>query len=158
VKEPYSSEDLVLRFIKEMNKFGAEIGLEQSNFAVCHGLMNKNNISTARDIGFLSCLAMKNESFKSIVATSVYSCSCYQKNNQPIEVEWINTNKLLDKGFEGLKTGITDSAGPCLSTSLRVEEIKVNGVQLNIVAVVFNSKSVEHRWTECKMISKWALS
>ena len=35
-------------------------------------------------------------------------------------MEWNNTNKLLNKGmgFEGTKTGITRSAGPCLSSYL----------------------------------------
>jgi D-alanyl-D-alanine carboxypeptidase len=44
---------LVARFIKEMNKKAADIGLERSNFTVPHGLMNKSNISTAKDIGYL---------------------------------------------------------------------------------------------------------
>lgn len=30
---------------------------------------------------------------------------------------WVNTNKLLDKGYNGVKTGVTDNAGPCLSSS-----------------------------------------
>ena len=32
-------------------------------------------------------------------------------------MEWKNTNKLLDRGFDGAKTGTTDSAGPCLASS-----------------------------------------
>ena len=32
---------------------------------------------------------------------------------------WKNTNKLLDKGFQGIKTGITDAAGPCLASSYK---------------------------------------
>jgi D-alanyl-D-alanine carboxypeptidase len=31
------------------------------------------------------------------------------------EINWENTNKLLDKGFKGVKTGITPAAGACLS-------------------------------------------
>ena len=29
---------------------------------------------------------------------------------------WNNTNKLLYDGYAGIKTGITDIAGPCLSS------------------------------------------
>ena len=37
-------------------------------------------------------------------------------------VKWVNTNKLLDKqGYCGVKTGVTSSAGPCLSTNYRYE-------------------------------------
>jgi D-alanyl-D-alanine carboxypeptidase len=41
-----------------MNKFSGELGLEKTNFAVVHGLMNKNNISTASDIAYLSSIAI----------------------------------------------------------------------------------------------------
>ena len=30
---------------------------------------------------------------------------------------WENTNKMLDEGWSGIKTGITPNAGPCLSAS-----------------------------------------
>ena len=30
---------------------------------------------------------------------------------------WTNTNRLLSEGFDGIKTGITDTAGPCLAFS-----------------------------------------
>ena len=33
-------------------------------------------------------------------------------------MEWTNTNKMLNKGWEGIKTGITDAAGPCLASSI----------------------------------------
>jgi D-alanyl-D-alanine carboxypeptidase len=57
---------------------------------------------------------------------------------------WQNTNKLLDKGYEGLKTGITDSAGPCLASSLRKRKTGVPNIkEVNIVVVVLNSKSME---------------
>lgn len=48
-------------FIKDMNRLSAEIGLERTNFACVHGLANKNNISSAKDIAYLSYIAMQNE-------------------------------------------------------------------------------------------------
>lgn len=36
---------------------------------------------------------------------------------------WKNTNKLLDKGFIGIKTGITDNAGPCLAAAYRLKNM-----------------------------------
>lgn len=35
------------------------------------------------------------------------------------ELYWENTHKLLHKGYNGIKTGITSEAGPCLSSSLK---------------------------------------
>jgi len=38
---------------------------------------------------------------------------------------WKNTNKLLNLGFSGLKTGITDTAGPCLSSRYSFENYDI---------------------------------
>lgn len=61
---------------------------------------------------------------------------------------------LEKKGYDGLKTGITDTAGPCLTTSYRTtrKEGKVH-----LITVLLNSKSLEHRWTDTKNIVKWTL-
>ena len=37
-------------------------------------------------------------------------------------MKWKNTNKLLDQGFEGIKTGHTETAGPCLASSYKIKE------------------------------------
>ena len=42
-----------------------------------------------------------------------------------------NTNKLLEDGFDGIKTGITESAGPCLAASYK-----------DFIIVVLHSKSM----------------
>jgi D-alanyl-D-alanine carboxypeptidase len=46
-----------------MNLLAAEIMMEQTNFASVHGMINKDNISTAKDMAYLSCVAMKDELF-----------------------------------------------------------------------------------------------
>lgn len=36
-------------------------------------------------------------------------------------MEWRNTNRLLQKeNWYGVKTGVTDSAGPCLITAVKL--------------------------------------
>ena len=35
---------------------------------------------------------------------------------------YVNTNKLLAKGWGGIKTGITDAAGPCLASSVKFKD------------------------------------
>ena len=62
-------------FLKEMNKISGEIGLERTNFASVHGLMNCRNISTARDVGQLSHEIMKIELVKKIVKTKTYTAN-----------------------------------------------------------------------------------
>ena len=57
-----------------------------------------------------------------------------------------NTNKLLEDGFDGIKTGITDTAGPCLAASYK-----------DYIIVVLNSKSMNERWFEVKKLVKWII-
>ncbi len=72
-----SSEFFVGFFLKEMNKKAIHFGLEKTHFASVHGLMNKMNISTAKDIALLSSYAMENSTFRALVSTLNYSCKNY---------------------------------------------------------------------------------
>ena len=53
--------------------------------------------------------------------------------------------------MNGIKTGITQSAGPCLATSLNLEGY-------NLVVVILNSKSMETRWIETMKLANWSIS
>lgn len=54
---------------------------------------------------------------------------------------WRNTNKLIEMGWEGIKTGHTSSAGCCLA-SLRE----------GVFIVVLNSGSIEGRFEDTMAI------
>ena len=55
---------------------------------------------------------------------------------------WQNTNRLLGlPGFCGLKTGITEAAGPCLAATYLKDGH-------SYTVVLLQSKSMEDRWTE----------
>jgi D-alanyl-D-alanine carboxypeptidase len=56
-------------FIKEMNRFAKDIGMERTLYACVHGLPNRNNVSSAKDIAILSCVAMQHSLFAKIVNT-----------------------------------------------------------------------------------------
>lgn len=64
---------------------------------------------------------------------------------------WENTHKLLDNpNVDGVKTGITQSAGPCLCTALKSPD-------LNVIVVLLNSKTMEIRFAETMKLQKWAI-
>jgi D-alanyl-D-alanine carboxypeptidase len=67
---------------------------------------------------------MKYDCLKTIATTKTYKVKRYNKC-------WENTNKLLDNGFDGIKTGITETAGPCLSACYK-----------DYIIIVLNSKSM----------------
>ncbi len=71
-------------------------------------------------------------------------------------MDWENTNKLLTKGWSGIKTGITDSAGPCLASAVKYRDNE-KGISKFFIVVVLNCKSLEHRWEDCEKIVNWAL-
>ena len=81
-----------------------------------HGLMNKNNLSSAEDQAILISECMKIDAFRKVVGTKVYETKAYVStgSNGLTNYKWENTNKLLNKHFISAKTGITPSAGPCL--------------------------------------------
>ncbi len=63
---------------------------------------------------------------------------------------------MLKKGWGGIKTGITDTAGPCLSTNIKIKN-KDTGEKRYFVIVVLNCKSSDHRWEEVEKLAKWAV-
>ncbi|EAS03429.2 D-alanyl-D-alanine carboxypeptidase family protein (macronuclear) [Tetrahymena thermophila SB210] len=144
-------------FIKEMNKQAQKVGLERTNYACVHGLSNKYNTSTAKDVGLLSCIVMKHPLIQKVVNTKEYETVDVldqEKSNQD-QYEWENTNQMLEKkGYDGVKTGVTETAGPCLSSSYKC---KRNGKQVGLICVLLNCKSMDHRWPETKQLIKWAL-
>jgi D-alanyl-D-alanine carboxypeptidase len=143
-----SSSKPVKGFISEMNKNARIMGLAITYFANPHGLIYKKNVSCARDVCKLSSLAMKNHTFRKIVATKAYSAEILGIEGKR-RVFWENTNKLLYKGFDGIKTGVTDNAGPCLTVAFR-------GCMF-VVVTLLNSRSMEARWEEAQMIVSWIM-
>ncbi len=48
---------------------------------------------------------------------------------------------MLNKGYRGIKTGITSEAGPCVCTYYSMDNIK-------IITILLCSKSQDERWVE----------
>jgi D-alanyl-D-alanine carboxypeptidase len=80
------------------------------------------NISTCNEIAKIASEFMGYPLLREIVRTPKYG-------------HYQNTNKLLEDGFEGIKTGITETAGPCLAAAYK-----------DYIIVVLSSKSMNERW------------
>lgn len=150
-------------FLMEMNYLvQEEFKWTNSFFDSPHGLMNRWNTSTASDIAKISSISMKNPNFARIVKVKRYKWYSrqphdYEDENPGVDFKpkfygWENTNKLLWKmGYNGLKTGITPSAGPCLAASYTWGLTKDH-----YIIVLLNSKSMDHRWNEVGKLRAWA--
>lgn len=111
------TKDPARYFIQEMNRYARALKLENTVYANPHGLSNINNKSTAVDQGRLGAIVMQDSYIREIVNKQEYECEGLDGKGRPKTFNWKNSNKLLKKGFNGIKTGVTPAAGPCMATS-----------------------------------------
>ncbi len=100
----------VARFASQMNETAQKAGALASRFENPHGLPSANHYTTAHDLSLISCYAMQNPIFRTIVSTRYYEPR-----------HWQNKNKMLAlyEGGIGVKTGYTKEAGRCLVSAAK---------------------------------------
>jgi D-alanyl-D-alanine carboxypeptidase (penicillin-binding protein 5/6) len=120
----------VEKFAVLMNELALSLGAKDSNFVNPHGLHDKNHYTTAYDLCLISCYAMQNPTFKTIVSTkSIKIPFAGRAYDRVIN----NKNKILNtfEGGNGVKTGFTKAAGRCLVSAAERENMQVVCVVLN---------------------------
>jgi D-alanyl-D-alanine carboxypeptidase (penicillin-binding protein 5/6) len=141
-----------------MNETAKLFKMSSTLYSNPHGLCDKANRTSVLDQAKISQIAMKNQTFREIVgkkAHTSYMVADFKNlgqagTGQLVDYWWTNSNKLLsNKGFIGLKTGFTSTAGSCLSSFF-----SQNGVEL--IAIVAGAKSNDHRFSETAKLVQWA--
>ena len=139
----------IIGFVKVMNYLSEFLNLNDTFFQNPHGLSNRPNYSSAHDVNILAAYALKNKYFREIANIEEYACEI----NNPISgnriATWTTTNKLLGQGFDGVKTGTTDKAGPCVCA-------RVKDPICPLLITVLNSATSEDRWKDVIHLSTWA--
>jgi D-alanyl-D-alanine carboxypeptidase (penicillin-binding protein 5/6) len=143
----FTRSPTLLCFIKEMNFYAQKIGMQNTFFDSPHGLANILNISTSKDQCVLISHWFNQPIFDRVVNTKIHTCE-----TEISSYTWVNTNKLLKRNFSGVKTGITESAGPCLAIS---KTKKILHKEIRLILVLLNCKSTEDRWREAPKLIKW---
>ena len=93
---------------------------------------------------------MKNLKFREVVNTKSFILKKNTNGNKKT-YKWYNTHLMLgQRGINGIKTGITPSAGPCLCTSINYEGI-------DLIIVIIATKSMEIRCSETWKLANWAM-
>jgi D-alanyl-D-alanine carboxypeptidase (penicillin-binding protein 5/6) len=124
-------EEYTRLFVNYMNEKGLQWGLRNSRWNNPHGLPDILNYSTAMDMAKMACLGLDDPRFARIVSCHSYEFEATSETGRSVRVEWENTNTLLQyQGFEGVKTGVTQSAGPCLVACYRAHGHCLVGVLL----------------------------
>ncbi len=127
-------------FVALMNKRAKELGMTNTTFINCTGLDAEGHLTTAYDVGVMSCELIKHELIKN------YS-TVWMDTLRDGKSELVNTNKLVRfyEGTTGLKTGTTSQAKYCLSATA-----KRGGMEL--VAVVMAGESSADRFNGAKKL------
>jgi serine-type D-Ala-D-Ala carboxypeptidase (penicillin-binding protein 5/6) len=111
-------------FAALMNRHAEALGLKDTHFVNSTGLPDPQHYMTARDIALLAAAIIREfpEYYK------WYSQKKFTYN----DITQYNRNKLLwrDDSVDGMKTGHTDSAGYCLVTSAKKDDMRLISVVL----------------------------
>jgi D-alanyl-D-alanine carboxypeptidase (penicillin-binding protein 5/6) len=95
-------------FMELLNDYLKKLGCQQTQFYNPHGLFHPKHVTTAYDMAKLTAHALKNSTFREIVATTRY---VRPKSNKQEATVLVQTNRLLKKGkcfypkAIGVKTG-----------------------------------------------------
>lgn len=117
-------------FVKLMNSKAQELGLSDTHFVTPSGLDADGHYTTALDLARLTAYAMKEETFREIVACRSAEV---EFGNPPYKRTLYNSNKMLARydGAIGVKTGFTDNARRCLVSSAERDGVTLIAVTLN---------------------------
>lgn len=137
------------KFAKKMNEKARAIGCTNTNFVTPNGLDNGvNHYSTALDLSKMARYALKNSTFKQIIATTSYRF----KSGKGYSYKVYTTNELLGKtkGVIGMKTGYTKKAGNCFVGVVKAKNGKM------YISVTLGATTESKRWTDARTLLQYA--
>lgn len=113
-------------FVNMMNEKAKNLGLKNTHFVNPHGLDAKDHYSSARDMSIMGRELVKYE--KILEFTSIYED--YLKKPDGSSTWLVNTNRLVRfyNGVDGLKTGFTSTAGYCITTTAKKNDMRLLSV------------------------------
>jgi D-alanyl-D-alanine carboxypeptidase (penicillin-binding protein 5/6) len=120
-------------FARIMNEKAAAIGARDSHFINPNGLSAIGHYSSAHDLAVIARYALTNPVFADIVRTRETNIDWLDRRGKEQEKAIRNTNKLLwmFADADGVKTGTTSEAGPCLVASATRDGQKLISVVLH---------------------------
>lgn len=100
------------RFVSMMNDLAHSLGMRDTHYVTPHGLDAPHHYTSARDLATIALYAMRDPTFRRIVATTDYHIPATKHNRE----HWLgNINRVMYwfPGVDGVKPGDTDAAGLC---------------------------------------------
>ena len=136
------------RFAVMMNEKASQMGLQNTHFTNPHGLDAANHYTSASDLCVIARYAMRNDTFRNIVAMKKVKLELGGEN-----VTFTSTNSLLNTWDEciGIKTGYTNNAGYCLASAAQRDG-------LELYAVVLGCSNEAERFTDSYKLLDWGFA
>ncbi|MBE6067927.1 MAG: D-alanyl-D-alanine carboxypeptidase [Clostridium lundense] len=136
-------------FVKLMNDRAQELGMKDTTFKNCSGLSAPGHVTTAYDISLMSRELLKHS--KVLKYTGTYMETISEGRKSPIGL--VNHNKLVRffKGCDGLKTGFTNEAKYCISTTAVRDGVRV-------LAVIMGAPTFKVRNRDASMLMNYGFS
>lgn len=134
-------------FVGRMNARAKELGMTNTNFTNCTGLLDdKTHVTTARDIAVMSRELIRHDMIKEF--TKIWMDTV---RNGAFGLS--NTNKLIYyyPGATGLKTGFTSRSMYCLSATAQRDGVEY-------IAVVMHSETSADRFESAKTLLSYAFA
>ena len=119
------------KFVEMMNEKCKELGCTHTNFVNPHGLDAEGHYSSARDMALMGNYLVSN--YPEILDyTSIYED--YLQRPDGSNTWLVNTNKLVRfyNDVDGLKTGFTSTAGYCLTSTAKKNNMRLVGVVMGV--------------------------
>ena len=138
-------------FIKYMNNYAQELGMDNTVFSNCHGIVNSRNFSTCEDMIKLVEKAMAIHSFRQIIKTVRYSVTIKRKN-EPLILTWENLNKQIIKnvrGCIGIKSGINKNTPESQASWW-------NTVDKHFIIIQLGCNESDEHYKEADVLFNWA--
>lgn len=125
-------------FVNMMNDKAEKLGLKNTHFDNPHGLDSENHYTSAEDMSKMALELLKHE--KILEFTSIYED--YLTKNDGSSIWLVNTNRLIRfyEGVDGLKTGFTNTAGYCITTTAKRGDMRLLSVVMNAETSDLRSK------------------
>ncbi|TCM67726.1 penicillin-binding protein 6 [Acinetobacter calcoaceticus] len=132
-------------FAHSMNQEAKRIGMNNTQFINSTGMPAEGHYSTANDMALLA----KHIIHDSSKYYPIYSEKEFAFNN----IKQGNRNALLytDPSVDGLKTGHTNEAGYCLTTSAKRGPMR-------LISVIFGAPTIQSRATQTRELLAWGYS
>ena len=140
----------VEEFSRLMNNKAKELGCQNTHFVNPNGIHSDDHYSTAYDLSLIGRYAMKFSDIMRIAMIKQYTLPTTNKYDKTDRIfnatNALINNESLNKNYypyaTGLKTGYTDSAGSCIVSTAKKDNME-------LLVVILNASSIDSRYKDC---------